>query len=314
MNGYAMNDFSRISSSPLAQLNISTALYGNGKDDSAEKTNNLEKTASAKNSFMGRLTKRVLSAPAFKISQAIRQMFYSSIGHLLKPGTLSKIFENAQGLFRNDKPLPSRNVSVPPESLGSWHELETMQSKLSQLKSELNSTHEQNNRNFQISTSDISDTKSLAALKQGYPKEAELKTQVQEQEKKVADFEKRLSQQKHVPAFPIKPRPPEKPVSAETITQQKAIQNSYAIQSHVDAGLSARDKARLQGSPVPGAATSSLNTPDGSHAATKAALAEKPLEAEPAAPKVTAKVINTNFDPGAYAAKASPPNVFRKNR
>lgn len=300
-----MNDFSRISSSPLANLSISTALYGNGKDDSAEKNSSLEKTTSAKNSFMGKLTNRILSTPMSKISQAIRQMFYSSIGHLLKPGALANILQNAQGFFRNDKPLPTRNISVPPESLGSWDELETLQSTLSQLKSELNSTHEQNNRNFKISTSDISDTRSLAALKQGYPKEAQLKSKVQEQEKKVADFEKRLSQQKHVPAFPIKPRPPEKPVSAEAMNQQKSVRNSYHIPVNVDAGLSARDLARMRGKPVPDVPPGSLSTPAGIHSSNQAAAPETPLGAEPAAPQVTAKIINTNFDPSAYAAKAN---------
>lgn len=314
-----MSDFSRILS-PLANLTISKALYGQEKDQSTEKNNELNRIVRAKNSFMGRITNQIISSQPLKISQAIRQMFYASIGHFLKPGILAKIIDNSIFQPRNDKPLPARSANIQAESLGSWHELETLQSTLAQLKTELNSTHEKNQQNFKISMADISDMKSLAALKEGYPKEAELKSKVAEQEKKVADFEKRLSAQKHVPAFPIRPRPPARPELAQAIIQQKAVRKNYHVPTNVDGGLSAREKARMLGSPTRSlgpeqiSREGSLNNAGNINSATRTTEAANPLEASSSPSKAASKIINTNFDPARYAAQANNPNPFLKQK
>lgn len=295
-----MADFSHISSSSLANLSISKALYGKEKDDAGEKKSELHRTEVAKNSFMGRIAKRILSSQPSKIAQTIRQVFYAAIGHLLKPGALSRIFENAIDPAGNGKPLSARAVSIPPENPGSWHELETLKSQLSQLKGDLQSIHQQNQQNFKKSTADITDTRSLAALKEGYPKEAQLRSSVQEQEKKVADFEKRLSEQTHVPAFPIKPRAPAKSQSLQAVAQQRESQRNYHLPTDTTQGTSA--PMRLRAASVPQLAAAARP------AAQDASASVHSAEAAPAPTHsaVTAKHINTHFDYSALKPSGTP--------
>ena len=300
-----MSDFSSISSSSLANLSISKALYGKEKDDAGEKKSALHQTEVAKNSFMGRITNRILSSQPSKIGQAIRQVFYAAIGHLLKPGALSRIFENAINPTRNDKPLSARAISVPPENLGSWHELETLQSQLSQLKGDLQSIHEQNQQNFKTSTADITDTRSMAALKEGYPKEAELKSKVQEQEKKVADFEKRLSEQKHVPAFPIKPRPPAKSESMQAVAQPVESRKNYQLPTALPRGESDNLRPSAASAPTLQAAVTPSAAPPLAQDASAAAPSAEAASA-PGNSAITAKQINTSFDYSALKPASTP--------
>lgn len=205
-----MNDISRASTSLPPNLSMAKALFGSEKSEGPEKNNGPERM-NAKNSFMGRLAARVFPSPPKNMGELLKAVLQSSISHLLKRGIFSNAITHATDFLKSDKPLKARDASVTPRPPGSWHELKTLQFELASLKGELNSIHEQNSINFNKSTRDISDTDSIAALKLGYPKEAELKSKVEEQEKKVADFEKRLSEQKHVPDYPVRPQAPAKP-------------------------------------------------------------------------------------------------------
>ncbi|MEG2876699.1 MAG: hypothetical protein RR928_01585 [Comamonas sp.] len=194
IKGYVMRNFSRISSFFFGNPSISKALHGKEKDDADEKRKEQNKRIAAKNSFMGRITHRIISSQPSRIGKSVRQKLYSSIAHLLKPGTFLRIFDNLSPQTTNDKPLSVRTVSIPPQSLGCWHEPEPLQSTLDQLKKDLHSIHEKNQQNFKTSTADISSAESLTALKKGDSREAELQSKRGEQERKVAGFKKRLGE------------------------------------------------------------------------------------------------------------------------
>ncbi|MBS7777914.1 hypothetical protein [Acidovorax sp. CCYZU-2555] len=205
-----MSDISRISTSLTPNLSMSKALFGSEKSEESAKNNGKERI-NANNLFKGRSTALVFPFPPKNMGELLKAALQSAISHLLKRGVFSNAIKNAADFLKSDKPLKARDASVTPRPPGSWHELKTMQFELARLKDGLNFIHEQNRINFNKSTRDISDTDSIAALKVGYPKEAELKAKVEEQEKKVADFEKRLSGQKHVPDYPVRPQAPARP-------------------------------------------------------------------------------------------------------
>lgn len=305
-----MHDYSSISSASLARSNAANTLQGTDQQPSAAKNDGLERSITAKNSFMGRVTNRVFSLNPARIGSAIKQACVSAIGHLLKPGAFSNISERVSSYFKNDKPLAARNVSVPPESLGSWHELETLQATLAGLKNKLHSVHENNAQRFQASLSDTGNANSQGKLKEGYRREVELNAQVKEQEKTVAGFEKRLSAQRHVPAFPIKPRPPVKPVSAQTIQTQRESRIHYQLPENPAPQLSVRDRARLQGNTRPAmGSTAPASLPSQAASSTPAANAPAAPDAPDAASSAStpkSKYINTNFDYSALKHPAAP--------
>ncbi len=245
-----MSNFPSISSGshPAAHLGASQALQNKEKDGAAGLKGGRAETLTAKQAFAGHVTQWIRGSSLSKISQAVRQGLHAAVGHLLKQGSLASLVGKAISYMAHATQRTQPPVSVRPEDLGSVDELEKMQATLGGLKNEFNAIHEQNQQNYKLSTQNQGQgavTKALVS--EGYPKEAELRSKVQAQEQKVAAFEKRLSEQKHVPAFPIRPRPPVRPKALQDVSVHRQIPTK------MESRPSASEKMSVGGSPLAGA-------------------------------------------------------------
>lgn len=259
-----MSDHANISSAPRASNYAATALSGTHKDENAAKGSDRSGATGAKNTFMGRMTSWLAAHHPSKAAAEIKHKLFTAIGHMFQAGTLSNLLKNATDHVRNAKQLLARSISsAPPPGLEKWHELDKMKSGLATLKLEMNMLHEQAHHYHGEALRNSNDEKPMNAARKAYVMEAEVKTQVEAQEKNVADLEKTLSKYQRPPAGRmLTASTSEKPAETGKTDQPGGSTRAYSIPANPQAHLSMRERASLNTAPASRQGSSAKPAPD----------------------------------------------------